>query len=168
MCHCRACDRHFSDKFALQDHHCEGHPMTHKCDHCPTSFTSRSGLILDVQNSHLQSYRMLCDHCSRGFNLKEEFEAHMAIHTRVKKHGCACGKRYPHISHLNRHKKVCKINATAVTTKCSTCCKVFKTKDYMELHVANVHTSPGSFQCSKCGKCFNHNPTLFKHHKNCN
>ena len=116
------------------------------------------------------AFKTLCPHCGQGFNKDDEMQAHLSRHTGLKSHKCQCGKQYAHKSHLTRHMKVCKENATVNCVKCNICYKMFKTKEYLKVHVTNVHSNPGSFQCANCGRRFNHNATLLKHTtgKKCN
>ncbi|KAJ8515337.1 hypothetical protein ONZ45_g7215 [Pleurotus djamor] len=95
--------------------------------------------------SEPQTYH--CNHCSKPFTRKGDFNRHMAIHNGVRPHVCShCGKAFSQRSglttHLNTH-----TGEKPFTCKIPSCNRSFGDPSSRTRHLHEVHRSKGAFVC---------------------
>ena len=127
-----------------------------------------------------------CNVCDKGYATKQGLRRHMETHTETQKHTCKiCSAKFSyyhmHRVHMNHHNDenhthvhsvqhpsrgnvvstftICQTSADLV---CTICGKLFKCNKYLKEHM-HLHTSPGKYQCSSCGKSYSHRGALLKH-----
>ncbi len=77
---CTVCEKVFSDKRHLEDHHRSKHggPKL-QCQHCPKTFGALRGLQRHM-NEHTGQYPSKCSQCDAGFNYRSQLSIHENKH----------------------------------------------------------------------------------------
>ncbi|XP_025093318.1 zinc finger protein with KRAB and SCAN domains 1-like isoform X34 [Pomacea canaliculata] len=75
-----------------------------QCVQCDHICHSQTGMYNHIRQSHRKAFTYVCDKCSQGFVVRDNYIGHMNKHRGVKPFSCQeCGSRYFCKSHLQRH-----------------------------------------------------------------
>ena len=183
---CTQCTNISSSLNLLSDHKNEYHlkfkkENQHKnttCDKCERTFYSKQTLQDHIIIHHTNVYPHLCDHCGKGFTVKQFsqlFEKHRETciigkkPRRVPEKVCTeCGKSFINLTKFKRHMV---FHTKAKDFQCSDCEKAFADKLTLKKHVIRLHPSiANQFDrvknkpCDLCDKYFV-TKTEVEHHK---
>ena len=76
------------------------------CQFCHATLTSQRGMELHIDRFHRNKFRFRCEHCGKGFVVKDHYEGHMNMHSNVRVHQCPfCAITFAFKSGLRRHVK---------------------------------------------------------------
>ena len=157
---CTSCNKGFGTLGSLNEHKQSHNRHRVQCDQCDLTFKHQSTLTRH-KLKHMNTFQFQCSECNKGFNHRNAYDAHINGHRGLSPHICPkCGATFRSVSSLCYHKRGCGVVSN--TLKCSECQKKFKREKYLREHML-IHTDPKSYQCSTCGKTFNHRTSLKGH-----
>ena len=157
--HCMDCDKTFKSERSLGDHRRWKHGVESTCHTCGKVFSSKMHLVQHVTAKHSLQPRHLCHLCAKVFQKKSHLADHIAI----------CSKNSPR---KKAHKDT--------KDKCTSCSKVFCSRQALNAHVAKKHCADkvpiifatyfckrrSIFQkCTKCSLTFTRRNILKNHMK---
>ena len=163
MLNCSHCERLFYDNYDLRKH-IEAIPEGRRllCEECQKPFMTKSGSKRHMQ-THTGKFKYTCIMCGRGFAYVHQFQGHVNVHHGLRPHICMrCQASFAWKKDLDFHTSVCGKPKEAV--ECKVCHKKFKAQKYLTDHM-HIHTSPGKYQCTQCGKEYSHRASLKNHEK---
>ena len=74
------------------------------CKYCQKLFQSSSGLASHVKGKHDKVFKYSCDTCHKGYNIRRQFQLHLASHSKVTYLECnLCEAKFRFKSGLFRH-----------------------------------------------------------------
>ena len=160
---CSECNKKFTCNYLLSMHTAV-HQSALMCDKCPAQFRSASGLYHHTRTVHMKIYKHRChvELCSKQFEMKEHYAAHMNRHLNTPYVCSTCSKSYSSKFALSFHLKHCGISKMK---KCDQCDQTFRRKNNLTEHVQYKH---GNDRVScPCGKMYKWPKTLARHQKQC-
>lgn len=154
---CDKCGEQMKYRKKIELHMREKHlNQKYQCKHCKDAFKSRQKYLDHLLTSHGLKSRIAkeiysCDKCSRKFDVKSIFEAHLVSHYDIRPQICsACGMSFKSVSNLRRHES--SVHAKSRDEICEICQKGFKTKMSLKIHQQTVHVDikvyVNCFHCS--------------------
>ena len=165
---CGFCAQQFSKLADLRAHSSIQHSneKTFKCPYCDyETFENYEGFSAHLQLEHnVETLPVTtCNVC----NIEFESPTELAKHNEKVVHGIDCPKCGEHFAlekYLNRHLKVCSLDASSKEEfKCWLCPKMFSQQQYLRKHLA-THSSD-TFECLICKKTFKRADNLKRHTK---
>lgn len=122
------------------------------CDLCPYRAALKQNMIFHMSSSHMASEdRKLfkCSFCPITFKSKTYTKLHENnIHNNIMdQHPCECGKMFPTVSRLNRHKENVHGQGEIQCTMCETVCG---SQPALRRHIIRNHVA--KVVCEVCGK----------------
>ena len=153
---CSVCSKGFTQKSMLEDHFDYLHtnkPKKYRCKPCDKTFEQKKVYLEHNRRLHNSSdYKYVCDTCGRGFFVKGEFTCHVLSHTDVKPFGCGVCKvaSFATPGRLNAHLAKC---GKPLQFPCALCGKFFSSKQSVDVHVAEAHSSGGKHKTWDCPLC---------------
>jgi len=149
---CQWCQTEFNDTPALRSHQyeCEADKSL-KCDMCPKSYRSMSGLYFHKKQDHSLDTRFECPECPETFPLRFKLLEHTRVHSGVRPYKCNMCSLAFSASHLLRNHK--RQHASEKKYGCPICAKKF-TYPYMVRAHLRTHTGERPFQCGFCPRTF--------------
>lgn len=147
--------------------------VTYKCDKCPRVFRRLNHL-----NTHVLKHKKFpftCEHCQKGFVIKQNYDCHILIHTNeVLPHQCNfCLRRFSNPKHLSRHQIIHTENVSYSVKyricRCNYCQQTFEDRTQLQSHVCVPikYTSSKIYNCKICNKTF-FNSNTYKSHTRSN
>ena len=153
---CSICSKGFTQKSMLADHFDYLHtkkPKKYRCKPCDKTFEQKKVYLEHNKRLHNSSdYKYVCDTCGRGFFVKGEFTCHVLSHTNVKPYACGvCNNaRFATPGRLNAHLSKC---GKPLQFPCDLCGNFFSSKQSVEVHVAEAHSTGGKNKTWECPLC---------------
>ena len=153
---CSICSKGFTQKSMLQDHFDYLHtnkPKKYRCKPCDKTFEQKKVYLEHNRRLHNSSdYKYVCDTCGRGFFVKGEFTCHVLSHTDVKPFACGvCNTaRFATPGRLNAHLSKC---GKPLQFPCDLCGKYFSSKQSLEVHTAEAHSTGSKNKTWECPLC---------------
>lgn len=134
-----------------------------QCKLCWKIFTIKRNLKQHVKEGHQKVEKLLCQLCGYLADSKTDFDNHMFLNHREKKHICKiCGKQYYSSTNLKQHQLV---HENARIYLCTICGKNFNYANALEYHM-RLHTGEKKYVCTYCAKRFAMQCTLKRHLRN--
>ena len=153
---CSICSKGFTQKSMLEDHFDYLHtnkPKKYRCKPCDKTFEQKKVYLEHNRRLHNSSdYKYVCDTCGRGFFMKGEFTCHVLSHTNVKPfaYGVCNVACFATLGRLNAHLSKC---GKPLQFPCALCGKYFSSKQSVEVHVAETHSTGGKNKTWECPLC---------------
>lgn len=136
----------------------------YQCDVCNKSFSSKEYLNNHHQQQHTKQFSFYCDQCGKGFTLKRALENHLLLHTGEFRYQCeVCGKLFIQHYSLNDHLRK---HDGQFRLACQQCGKGFMCRNSLHIHT-RIHTGERPFVCQHCGKRFSSSSNLVAHIRVC-
>jgi len=168
------CGKEFKRPDTLSDHirkkHTEKNQVLILCGVCCESFSSHAKLEEHMNGKHYGEKPHQCQFCDQRFAYKQGLDQHLrTVHDDTRNFSCPeqnCDKSFKTQTHLNNHLTSHKNTINDLLHQpqfsCQVCSEHFTRKDNMERHVAKCR--PGPQSCDDCGRIFQDNRSLNKHH----
>ncbi|XP_041373672.1 uncharacterized protein LOC121386739 [Gigantopelta aegis] len=158
---CSVCTKSFIDSGSLQKHlamHTK--PKQHICKTCGKGFNFQGDLKVHTR-SHSGEKPFKCESCGKGFAKSSKLVIHRRTHSGVKPYSCkVCSRSFSVSSNLHTHLKT---HTNLKTFSCSTCSRVLYSKQGLDQHVREAHSSISMIRCSQCDKLFTDEDRLKEH-----
>ena len=172
MCHsedqghqeCKICEKSFPTELHLNKHTRKSHTDTrYTCAIGSLTFKHKDSLTLHDASAHKRKFKMICQFCGRGFNIKTEYQSHIYRHKGLTPYQCSkCGDYFRAKYTLKCHFAGCGVIER--NYNCKICQRSFKRPSYLKEHIRDIHENPRGIICVKCGKKFKCRST-YRHHQ---
>ena len=161
---CKICEKSFPTELHLKTHKMRSHSDTrYTCAICSRTFKHKGSLTLHDASAHKRKFKMICQFCGRGFNIKTEYQSHIYRHKGLTPYQCSkCGDSFRAKYTLSCHFAGCGV--IEKNYNCKICQISFKRPRYLKTHIQDIHESPRDIQCVKCGKVFKCRSS-YRHHQ---
>uniref|UniRef100_UPI0035900615 zinc finger protein ZFP2-like n=1 Tax=Myxine glutinosa TaxID=7769 RepID=UPI0035900615 len=160
---CVMCQEEFSTEdllhLHLETHDHKPKQKKHKCNLCPYSSGRKDNFIAHLR-IHTGERPYTCSVCEKAFSSSSACQKHMRIHTGERPYKCTtCGKAFAQSTSCQTHMR---IHTGERPHKCATCGKTFAHQTAYQKHV-RIHTGERPYKCSYCEKGFPSSSDCQKH-----
>uniref|UniRef100_A0A0P4W6I8 C2H2-type domain-containing protein n=1 Tax=Scylla olivacea TaxID=85551 RepID=A0A0P4W6I8_SCYOL len=182
---CQHCGEGHVTLMALNAHIAEAHAellaQYQQCPHCPGLFRGRPSLLRHISRRHPDADppcldRDQCQECQRNFPTRTALRLHLKNHhPEALIHRCqSCSATFKYSSMLRRHVKNVhekqrqqkEQQLKEERYKCCKCPREYRSKTFLEKHLALVHLAPKQprvYSCAMCSATFNSRSRRARH-----